>query len=315
MTPGPTSADHLYRRLRDTLRWHWEAGKGGRKREICNSDNPIGRAMVGHLNPLRAHRITILGHQELDFISRLETGERDRLVADMIAQARNILVLADGLELPGYLRGPADAHDFPIWTSPTPSHELVREVQYFVDGHLTIPLILHGVLLDVFGMGVLVTGDPGVGKSELALELISRGHRLIADDAPEFRRTAPDTVTGTCPETIRGFLEVRGLGVLDISAMYGDTAIKPRQNLRLIVHLQRMSVEQIHAIDRLRGSRSTDTILEVDVPKVTLPVAPGRDLAVLLETAVRNQHLIARGHDASEVFTRVQSAAMARKQV
>ncbi|MGB0721291.1 MAG: HPr(Ser) kinase/phosphatase [Gammaproteobacteria bacterium] len=314
MNPCPSTADQVFQRLRTTLRWGWGAGEGGRERTICSSTHPIGRAMVGHLNPLRTHRITILGRQELEFIEAMESGNRHDFVTDLVTQPLNILVLADGLELPEFLREPADAHDFPVWVSPTPSHELVREVQYFVDGHLTVPLILHGVLLDVFGMGVLITGDPGVGKSELALELISRGHRLIADDAPEFRRTAPDTVTGTCPDTIRGFMEVRGLGVLDISAMYGDTAIKPRQNLRLIVHLERMSVEQIHAIDRLRGSRSTHTILEVDVPMVTLPVAPGRDLAVLLETAVRNQHLVARGHDASEVFTRVQSEAMARKQ-
>jgi len=154
--------------------------------------------------------------------------------------------------------------------------------------------------MEVMGTGVLITGESSIGKSELALELLTRGHRLIADDAPEFTRIAPDTLNGTCPDMLRDFLEVRGLGILDVRAMFGASAIKENRNLRLIIVLQ--DIEEAVKIDRLHGSRRLRTIQGVDVPEVTLPVGPGRNLAVLLEAAVRNHILIANGYDASDAF-------------
>ncbi len=154
--------------------------------------------------------------------------------------------------------------------------------------------------MEVMGTGVLITGESSIGKSELALELLTRGHRLIADDAPEFTRIAPDTLNGTCPDMLRDFLEVRGLGILDVRAMFGASAIKENRNLRLIIVLQ--DIEEAIKIDRLHGSRHQHTIQGVDVPEVILPVGPGRNLAVLLEAAVRNHILIANGYDASDAF-------------
>ena len=153
-----------------------------------------------------------------------------------------------------------------------------------------------------YGIGVLLTGESGVGKSELALELISRGHRLIADDAPEFSRVAPDTLSGECPEQLRDFLEVRGLGILNMRAMFGDNAIKNTKYLRLIMHLEAMNKKQSEQIDRLRGSRQLKNVLGVDVQQITIPVAPGRNLAVLVEIAVRNHILSYKGYNAAESF-------------
>jgi HPr kinase/phosphorylase len=154
------------------------------------------------------------------------------------------------------------------------------------------------VLLEVLGMGVLLVGDPGVGKSELALEMVARGHRLIADDAPELARIAPEILEGSCPPLLRDFLEVRGLGVLNVRAMFGEGAVRQRETLNLIVNMRSFDNSELAQIDRLRGSLSARTILGVAVPEITLPVAPGRNLAVLLETAVRNQILRIRGYDA-----------------
>ena len=151
-------------------------------------------------------------------------------------------------------------------------------------------------------MGVLLTGDSGIGKSELALELITRNHRLIADDAPEFSRAGPDTVRGTCSDVLRDFLEVRGLGVLDIRAMYGDSAIKMSKDLRLIIHLEKMAIEELHQVDRLGGSYGQKSILDIDFPIVTLPVATGRNLAVLAEAAVRHHILLRKGYNATDAF-------------
>ena len=164
-------------------------------------------------------------------------------------------------------------------------------------------ITVHGVFMEVMQLGVLLSGASGVGKSELALELLNRGHRLIADDAPEFLRLASGGVLGRCPEVLRDFLEVRGLGVLDIRAMFGDSVIAPQAELKLILHLKVMGGEQLAAVDRLRPSRDSVTILEKEVPRITLPVAPGRSLAILAETAVRSHLLSLAGYDAAAEFS------------
>ncbi len=162
--------------------------------------------------------------------------------------------------------------------------------------------VIHGVFLDIHGLGVLLTGDSGVGKSELGLELISRSHCLISDDAIEFSCEEPGVVHGACPDALRDFLEVRGLGVLDIRAMYGDGVIKSSKDLCLVVHLERMAPEKIQQVNRLEGSYSQRNILGIDIPMVTLPVASGRNLAVLVEAAVRHHILLRKGYNASDAF-------------
>ena len=156
-------------------------------------------------------------------------------------------------------------------------------------------------------MGVLLSGDAAVGKSELALALISRGHRLIADDAPEFAQLAPDILNGTCPPLLRDFLEVRGLGILNVRAMFGDSAVRRKKDLHLIIHLKKMSDRELTRIDRLEGSHSVRSIQGVSVPEFTLPVAPGRNLAILVEAAVRHHALRLRGYDAGIDFAERQA--------
>jgi len=163
-------------------------------------------------------------------------------------------------------------------------------------------ITLHGVFMEVTRLGVLLSGASGVGKSELALELLNRGHRLIADDAPEFRRLASGSVEGGCPELLRDFLEVRGLGVINVRAMFGAAAVAPQAELDLILQLKAMSSEQLATVDRLRPSRDTVSVLEKEVPRIVLPVAPGRNLAILAETAVRSHLLILGGRDAAADF-------------
>lgn len=160
----------------------------------------------------------------------------------------------------------------------------------------------HGVFLDVLGLGVLLTGASGIGKSELALGLINRGHRLIADDAVEFKRLDNETLMGSCPPLLQDFLEVRGLGIINIRVMYGDNAIKQHKRLQLIVHVALFSTDELAQMDRLQGMYRQQTILGVSVPEVTIPLAPGRNIAVLIETAVRNQVLKQHGYQATEEF-------------
>jgi HPr kinase/phosphorylase len=165
------------------------------------------------------------------------------------------------------------------------------------------------VFLDVLEIGVLITGDSSIGKSELALELISRGHGLVADDVVELQQIGPETIQGRCPPLLRDFLEVRGLGVLNIRSIFGETAVRPRKVLRLMVHLD-MPVAGMEPRDRLATRSGTQEILGVEIPTVTLAVAPGRNLAVLVEAAVRNHILITRGIDSTREFIARQEAVM-----
>ena len=157
-------------------------------------------------------------------------------------------------------------------------------------------------MVDILGVGVIIRGESGIGKSELALELIARGHRLIADDATKFSRNGPDRITGTCPEILQDFLEVRGLGIVNVRNIYGDSSIKDKKFLRLIVRLESMDRSKLLQLDRLDGSTTVQTIIGVDIPELTLPVAPGRNLAILLECALRNHILKVRGYNAPADF-------------
>lgn len=166
---------------------------------------------------------------------------------------------------------------------------------------------MHGVFMDIFGIGVLLTGASGIGKSELALGLINMGHRLVADDAVDFERVAHDSIIGTCPPILQDFLEVRGLGILNIRVMYGDKAIKENKRLQLIVNIVAFNKEDLLAIDRLHGMYRSQTIIGTDIPEVTIPVAPGRNMAALVEGAVRNQVLKHTGYHASDEFIKRQN--------
>jgi HPr kinase/phosphorylase len=189
-----------------------------------------------------------------------------------------------------------------------PSQHVINVLRPYMQRELGEVTTLHGVFLDVLEIGVMITGDSSIGKSELALELVSRGHGLVADDVVELQQIGPETIQGRCPPMLRDFLEVRGLGVLNIRSIFGETAVRPRKALRLIVHLE--GPEEGRGRDRLRTSAGTQNILGVEVPAVTLAVAPGRNLAVLVEAAVRNHILLTRGLDSTREFIARQEAAM-----
>lgn len=179
-----------------------------------------------------------------------------------------------------------------------------------INDNSTPSMIRHGVFLDVLGIGVLLTGASGIGKSEIALGLVNRGHRLIADDAVHLLFAGNDTLLGKCPPLLQDYLEVRGLGILNIRVMFGDTAIREQKRLQLIVNLMSFTDDELRNIDRLHGMYRNCSLLGVDIPEVTIPVGPGRNLAVLVEGAVRNQVLKNTGYYASEEFISRQKEIM-----
>ena len=208
---------------------------------------------------------------------------------------------------------PADSAGLPLLASPLASPKVIDHLQHYLTRALAVRSSLHGVYMEVMGMGVFITGEAGIGKSELALELLSRNHRLIADDSVEFSRTAPTVLLGRCPRMLCDFLEVRGLGILNVRAMFGETAVRQEKTLRLIVRLEQLQPQQMARIDRLQAEQKTRNILDVDIPEVVLYVAPGRNLAVLVEAATRSHILRLRGINPLDELMRRQQACMTQE--
>jgi HPr kinase/phosphorylase len=300
----------LASQLQKRMELEWKAGEQGGQRVIKSSahDDKNNVALVGHLNIIHPNRIQVLGKTELDYLEKQGKNSRNDAITQLFSEAQTAMVLiTDGLPIPQDFLLLSDRQNIPLLTSLASSQEVINHLQYLLGSVLADSIIIHGVFMEVMGSGVLLTGESGIGKSELALDLISRGHRLIADDAPEFSKIAPDIINGTCPDLLREFLEVRGLGILNIRAIFGDSAIKTNKYLRLVIALENMTDEQLHHVDRLRGSKRSRKILGINIPEVTLPVAPGRNLAIAVETAVRNHILIQKGYDAAEDFIQRQN--------
>jgi HPr kinase/phosphorylase len=296
----------LFQRYQQRLDLQWLAGRDGSQRTLGKTDDTSGHALIGYLNIIHPNRLQLLGPVEFDYLNELDIGLRQTLIEQLCASEPAALIVAEGLSVPDELRDCCEQSQTPLLFSSLGSAKLMTCLRHYLGGELAEKAVAHGVLLEVHGMGVLLTGESSVGKSELALELITRNHRLIADDAPEFSRVGPDTVRGRCPEVLRDFLEVRGLGILNIRAMYGDSAIKLSKDLRLVINLQHLAAEDLQQVDRLRGSYRKCTILDIEIPEVTLPVASGRNLAVLVEAAVRDHILLRKGYNASEAFSQRQ---------
>jgi HPr kinase/phosphorylase len=271
-------------------------------------------SLVGYLNLIHPNKIQILGAEELAFLDALSVTARRTNVQRMIKLQPAALVFARGLEPPEDLLRSARRSRVPVWRTSKRGHDVLTYLQYHLARALAPQTTLHGVFLEVYSIGVLITGEAGAGKSELALELITRGHRLVADDAPEFTLIAPDVIDGTCPDILRDCLEVRGLGILNVREMFGDTAVKRNKYLRLIVHLGPSVDDGEHdGMKRLYGDVSSIKVFEVDVPRLILPVAAGRNLAVLVEAAVRNHVLKSKGIDAAQTFVDRQAHTMKRQ--
>lgn len=298
ITP-PSLFDAYHRRL--GLRWLTRTHGEGLS-IAPDKDKTKGRSLVGHLNFIHPHRIQVLGTLELSYLTGLKKNTYQDSLNQLFRGDTVLVILADSLTPPPGMLSEAESHAIPIVNSPHSSHRLIADITYYLRPLFADTLIVHGVFMDVMGIGVLLTGESAIGKSELALELVSRGHRLIADDAPVFSRRGPETLVGLCPEALQNFLEVRGLGVLNIRALFGDSAVKQSMELHLVVHLAAISQRGMQQIDRLMGTRRSQRLLEVEVPEIELPVAPGRNLAVLVEAAARNQILYNNGYDAAEDF-------------
>jgi HPr kinase/phosphorylase len=305
--PNKTTAGTLFDKHKDKLLLDWLAGHNGKDRLIREDDKNHTRvSLIGHLNAIHPNQIQILGTWELEYLNKLGKNTHHDVIVQLFDNLPAAVIITDGLLPDSLIIEQANKTGTALFASPLQSAKIITHLQYYLEHTLAETVVLHGVFMEVYGLGVLLRGESGIGKSELALELVNRGHRLVADDAPEFARSAPDLVRGHCPPALQDFLEVRGLGVLNIREMFGDSAIKPSKNLRLMVNLYYMEKEKMHELDRLKGSKSSYNLLDVDIPEVRVPVAPGRNLAVLVEAATRQYIQLLSGYDAVEDFMQKQ---------
>jgi HPr kinase/phosphorylase len=313
LSRAPTVAE-IFDRLRDSL--GLEAAHLDRAHTPALPHEAGGEAapaLVGPLNLVHPNRIQVLGPAERHYWGEQTDVERNRMLAQLFRPDLYGLVFTDGLDPLPELVARARLEGVPLLRAQAPVARVIRSLRHHLERALAARVVLHGVFLDVLGVGVLLSGASSVGKSELALELISRGHSLVADDAPEFSRPVPDAVEGESPPVIQDFLEVSGMGVLNIRAMYGDAAIRHTKRLQLIIHLEPLTRELRRQLDRLNGNFSMTEVLGVDVATITLPVAPGRNLAVMVEAGVRNFLLARRGYSAATELMERQEAVMQRE--
>lgn len=302
------SVQRLFDDRRERLGLGWPAGASGAAREFtADMVHRPGVGLIGHLNLIHPLLAQVLGPREVEYLETLEAAATEPTLARICGSDTVCILVADGVVPPAGLVRSADATGTPLLTSGEPSQHVINVLRPYMQQELGEVTTLHGVFLDVLEIGVLITGESSIGKSELALELISRGHGLVADDAVELQQIGPETIQGRCPPLLRDYLEVRGLGVLNIRSIFGETAVRPRKVLRLMVHLD-MPAGGYEPRDRLATRSGTRDILGVEIPTVTLAVAPGRNLAVLVEAAVRNHILLTRGIDSTREFIARQEA-------
>ncbi len=289
----------------DKLNFKWVGVKKNQQQTLCQSEqHPT--LFIGFLNLVRPNQIQVIGETELQYLKGLGKNSFNDAIEHLFSSRPALVIIGNDLEAPAEIIKLANKTQTALVQSSKNSNQIIEVIQYYLADHLSEYITLHGVYLEVLGVGVLLGGLSGIGKSELALELVTRGNRLIADDIVEFRKVSPDTISGKCPEILKDFIEVRGLGILNIRAMFGDNALINRKKLSLIINLEVSKSAIPPATERLDGGHKYRTILEVEIPEITLPVAVGRTLAVIVEAAVRNHILLLQGYNASDDFIKRQ---------
>jgi HPr kinase/phosphorylase len=297
------TVQQLFEDTRLKLELAWIAGStGGSKLLTSETVQKPSLALIGHLNFVHPNRVQVLGATEMDYLRSLSAESLQQSIDNLYATELAAVVIANNENVPQALLDVANRTETALFTSPQPSPRLMQILSHYLAKALAEFTTLHGVFMEVMGIGVVITGDAAIGKSELALELITRGHRLIADDIVEIYEISPDTLEGRCPMLLQDFIEVRGLGILNIRALYGEVAVKPKKTLRFIVHLEKPADINKANYDRLQMQRDTQEILGINIPKVRIPVAAGRNLAVMVEVAVRSHILHLRGISSSQQF-------------
>ena len=314
MKPTVISAEALFEEFRPALHWEWVAGHAHPERHFDDAairDARSAADLVGYLNYIHPNRVQIVGRREVAYLNTESAETAERRIARIITLEPPVLIVADKQLPPDRLVALCDRADIPLFVTAESAGHVIDLVRGYLSQHFAERTTRHGVFMDILGLGVLLTGESGLGKSELGLELISRGHGLVADDAVDLYRVSQTSLEGRCPELLMNLLEVRGIGLLDIKAIFGETAVRRKMRLKLIVHLVRKETMD-REFERLPYEPLNEEILDVQVRKTVIAVDAGRNLAVLVEAAVRNTILQLRGIDTYTEFIERHHKAMSK---
>ncbi|WP_040713287.1 HPr(Ser) kinase/phosphatase [Paenibacillus curdlanolyticus] len=278
------------------------SGEDGLRRTITTDDlyRP-GLEMAGYFHYHPRERVQILGKTELTFLETLSAASRTERMEKLCNEESPCIIITRGMEPPVELLEQSRIASIPVLRSQTATTILQSRVTNFLEKKLAPTATIHGVLVDVYGIGMLITGGSGIGKSETALELVKRGHRLVADDAVEIRQTSDSQLHGSAPELIRHLLEIRGLGIINVMTLFGAGAVRNNKRIGLVIRLENWQADKQY--DRLGLDEETTRIIDTDVTLVTVPVRPGRNLAVIIEVAAMNYRLKRMGYNAALQFT------------
>lgn len=312
MKPTVISADVLFEDHRESLRWQWVAGLGASERrfdDLAVRAARSGADLVGYLNYIHPYRVQVIGEREVAYLTNATPEDCSRRVSRIVTLEPPVLIVADNQTAPDSLVSMCEQAHIPMFATHESAAFVIDVLRAYLSKHFAERQSMHGVFMDILGMGVMITGESGLGKSELGLELISRGHGLVADDAVDLYRINQTTVEGRCPDLLQNLLEVRGIGLLDIKAIFGETAVRRRMRLKLIVHLVRKETME-RDYDRMPHEPLRQDVLGIPVRKAVIQVVAGRNIAVLVEAAVRNTILQLRGVDTYQEFVQRQRRAM-----
>lgn len=312
MKPSVISAEALFEEHRQALQWEWIAGHAHPERrfdEAAVRNAQSAADLVGYLNYIHPYRVQIVGRREVAYLNDATPDVAERRISRIVTLEPPVLIVADEQVAPDKLVAMCDRAEIPLFSTAESAGHVIDVVRGYLSQHFAERTTRHGVFMDILGLGVLLTGESGLGKSELGLELISRGHGLVADDAVDLYRVSQTALEGRCPELLLNLLEVRGIGLLDIKAIFGETAVRRKMRLKLIVHLVRKETMD-REFERLPYEPLYEEILGVQVRKAVIAVDAGRNLAVLVEAAVRNTILQLRGIDTYQEFIERHQKAM-----
>jgi HPr kinase/phosphorylase len=310
--PTVISAEALFEEHRPALHWEWIAGHAHPERRFDETAVRAAQSaadLVGYLNYIHPYRMQIVGRREVAYLNAATPEVAERRISRIVTLEPPVLIVADAQVPPDKLVAMCDRADIPLFVTGESAGHVIDVVRGYLGQHFAERTTRHGVFMDILGLGVLLTGESGLGKSELGLELISRGHGLVADDAVDLYRVSQTALEGRCPELLLNLLEVRGIGLLDIKAIFGETAVRRKMRLKLIVHLVRKETMD-REFERLPYEPLNEEILDVPVRKTVIAVDAGRNLAVLVEAAVRNTILQLRGIDTYKEFVERHHKAM-----
>lgn len=260
-----------------------------------------GLQLAGHFDHFGPDRIQCLGNMETAFLDQLSSQERLQRLDALFSKGIPCLILSRNHQLMPEMLECSEKYRIPILRTGEPTAAFISSVVKFLNVELAPRTSMHGVLVEVYGEGILILGESGVGKSETALEVVKRGHRLIADDLVEVRRVSDTTLLGRAPEIIRHLIEIRGIGILDVKELYGVSSVKMQENINFVINLENWNENKIY--ERLGITEETTEVLGIHVPSITIPVRPGRNLAIIVEVAAINFRQKKMGYNAAKALT------------